>query len=180
MTLIETLLVVVVVGIVLLVIARQADSVRDGLKRNQTRQCLMTLDEALSAYHQASKAWPVLKPKAVSPRRAVHARLHSVIDPLRRVAASRQILEKLPAQLWFAWDESDTPLPRDAWGNPLRCLTASSPREADRYTVAAYGGRPVFISAGPDGDFGFEDPVAATDNIVLPPTATTDHSSSSP
>ena len=36
--------------------------------------------------------------------------------------------------------------------------------------VAANGGRPMFVSAGPDGRFGHRDPASAADNIVLLPS----------
>jgi hypothetical protein len=48
-------------------------------------------------------------------------------------------------------------------------LTAGSSRERDRHVVAANGGKPVFISAGPDGQFGDDDPAASADNLFLQP-----------
>jgi hypothetical protein len=51
----------------------------------------------------------------------------------------------------------------------LKCATSASPQESERQLVAANGGRPVFISAGPDRRFGETDPSAAADDIMLQP-----------
>ncbi|HOQ87252.1 MAG TPA: hypothetical protein PLQ89_16180, partial [Phycisphaerae bacterium] len=86
------------------------------------------------------------------------------------VPAARARLETLPAVLRVAPAESARSAGawgsiRDPWGRPLHCLTASSPLAVHRKAVAANQGRPIFISAGPDGRFGFQDVSAASDNI---------------
>jgi hypothetical protein len=89
---------------------------------------------------------------------------------LAQVPGARAHLEKLPPVLRVkpngsadsagAWGSI-----RDPWGRPLHCFTASSPLAVHRKSVAANQGRPIFISAGPDGRFGFNDVSAASDNI---------------
>ena len=54
---------------------------------------------------------------------------------------------------------------RDGWGRPLRCLTADAPTPADREAVIAQGGKPIFISAGPDRRFGLNDVRFTADNL---------------
>lgn len=53
----------------------------------------------------------------------------------------------------------------DAWGRPMRCLTARCPSPVACEAVAANGGKPIFISAGPDGQFGMADGVTDADNL---------------
>jgi type II secretory pathway pseudopilin PulG len=101
---------------------------------------------------------------------------NSVIALLAEASASREALQRVPEVMRspVAADSRLTPstLPsalswtvHDAWGRPLRCLTAASPTPLDREAVAANRGRPIFISAGEDGDFGLRDRSAAADNI---------------
>ena len=100
-----------------------------------------------------------------------------VIAALASVPASRNVLEQLPEVLRPPPDERGSVRLRqvgltiqDAWGRRLRCLTDTSPFEVDRQAVAANGGKPVFISAGPDRRFGVRDPASAADNLVLLPS----------
>ena len=96
-----------------------------------------------------------------------------VIAVLAAEPASRAILDKTRPVLRVipVADIADgvSELPwgtvQDAWGRPLRCLTAASKSPLDREAVAVNGGRPIFISAGPDGRFGTRDIAAAADNL---------------
>ncbi len=102
-----------------------------------------------------------------------------VITALAAVPASRAVLERIPEVLRVPRQGEDRDADadawgtvQDAWGHRLRCLTAASPSEVDRQAVAGNGGRPIFVSAGPDGQFGIHDPAAAADNIILLPSPT--------
>jgi hypothetical protein len=78
-----------------------------------------------------------------------------VLEALRRVPAARAVLERIARDVPGAMDVAGTVDDagiRDAWGTALRCLTADSGTDADRQAVAAHGGRPIFISDGPDGE----------------------------
>lgn len=164
----ETLIAAAAIGIVVVIAALTTSTIQDELKTRQTRDMLWALEQALDTYHRSTGHWP-------APPRPADARLDpgrnltaELIATLKAVPESREKLESIPAILRSTQDEqSDTV--RDAWGHPLRCLTADSPSEIDRRVVAANGGRPVFISAGPDGDFGELSLPATADNIRLQP-----------
>lgn len=228
MTLVETLIVALVLGLVLFVVSRLMEITRNELKAARTWEVLGLLDEALSAYHSVAEAWPAVEAAgpdrqktadASGSRRAAasfssidegrrpesgleSARL--VLAALEAVPESRAVLERVPAMLRADVGElarrgdgeterqgdqgtrgqaevglptarpvtTDNPQPSthnplvlDGWGRPLRCLTSSSRLAGDRRAVAAGGGRPIFISVGPDGLFGPEDSPAVGDNL---------------
>ena len=175
MTLVETLIAAAVIGVVLAVVTLGMATVRSDLKHNQVGQLLAILDDALSAYHQATGKWPT-EPGAENEGRASAEHDGSadrVIAVLAAEPASRAILDKTRPVLRvipvadIADGASELPwgTVQDAWGRPLRCLTAASKSPLDREAVAVNGGRPIFISAGPDGRFGTRDIAAAADNL---------------
>jgi len=175
MTLAETLVAAAVIGVVLAVIALGVATVRSDLKHGQAEQLLATLDEALSAYHQATGSWPV-DPGAEDEERESAEQEDSadrVIAALAAEPASRAILDRTRPVLRVkpitdmsaATSESSWGTVQDAWGRRLRCLTAASESPIDREAVAVNGGRPIFVSAGPDGQFGTHDIAAAADNL---------------
>lgn len=177
MTVTETLIVGGLMGLGLLAVAVGIDSVRDALKGQQTRALLSQLDKALAVYHEATGRWPVGKPAPPATQSAGEAPesadgLGPLLSVLAGTPGSRAVLETLPPR--FRDDASvkgapaartDGPALRDSWGRPLRCLTAGDPSAEAREAVAANQGRPIIISAGPDGRFGRRDIVEATDNI---------------
>ena len=180
----ETLIAGAVLALLLIVTALGVAKVRSDLKHQQVRQLLGLLDEALSAYHQAGGHWPMCPPPAgpVSTTRGTpHENEREAADrgfetakcamaALSAEPKSREILQKIPAIL-LATDKSGAAEPvllggvRDAWGGALRCLTINSQDNIDRQAVAANGGKPIFISAGADGNFGIKNIVAAADNL---------------
>jgi len=175
MTLIETMIAAAVIGAVLAVVILGVATVRSDLKRGQVEQLLATLDQALSAYHQATSDWP-MDLGSEEDERAPTERDGSadrVIDVLAAEPTSRAILDIIRPILWVQpitdINKGDTALPwgtvQDAWGQPLRCLTADSKSPLDREAVAVNDGRPIFISAGADGQFGNRDIAAAADNL---------------
>jgi len=175
MTLAETLVAAAVIGVVLAMVALGVATVRSDLKHGQVEQLLATLDEALSAYHQATSEWPA-DPGVEDEDRASAEQDGSadrVIAALAAEPASREILDKTGlvlrvkpgTDLSTATSESSWGTLQDAWGRRLRCLTSASRSPIDREAVAANGGRPIFVSAGPDGRFGTHDIAAAADNL---------------
>jgi type II secretory pathway pseudopilin PulG len=184
MTLSEVLIAATLFGVLLAVLMLGMDGIRTELKRRQTLDLLETLDHALRAYHQATGAWPA---DVVAPPETPSFRLDNVhrTDPdadsgdrvvtaLASVAASRTILQTVPKTLRVTHgaDRPTATAPgadsggvRDSWGRPLCCLTAASPSAVHRKAVAANENRPIFISAGPDGEFGFVDVSTASDNL---------------
>ncbi len=177
MTLPETLIAALVLGLVLFVAALAIEGVRGELKRRQAMGLLASLDEALTAYRAATDSWPVLTPGSVpvqpiSPAPPVDDRQDmsgdQVIAQLAGVPESRRVLEAVPEVLRVASDdEASAALGtiQDPWGNRLRCLTAAGPLPVDIKAVAANGGRPIFVSAGPDRRFGLMDIAHASDNV---------------
>lgn len=175
LTLPETLIAGVILAVVLLAVALGVSNVRSGLKERQVKELLALLDQAVGAYHKATGAWPsdtmpLRKAPAADQDEGSGDR---VIATLAGVLAARLQLERIrpifrvaavdpvpPATTQPAWGTV-----QDAWGHRLRCLTAASPAPSDQETVAANAGRPIFVSAGPDGDFGTIEIAAAADNI---------------
>lgn len=179
-TLSETLVVVSAVAVLLTLLSLGMGGIRTELKREQAIALMRTLDSALGAYHEALGEWPAdlnPNPSALeygarpASRKDDDASGQRVIDLMAHTPASRVVLETLPDILREKTDRA-TPSAgewntsvRDPWGNPLRCLTSRSPLIPHRMAVAANRNRPIFISAGPDGRFGFSDVSAASDNI---------------
>jgi len=107
-----------------------------------------------------------------------------MIATLSSLSASRAILEQIPAisrvhpqdqaglsgQTWPENTDKQSTFTgwgtlQDAWGRPLRCLTTQSASPVARQAVAANGGKPIFISAGVDGEFGGTFTDTAADNL---------------
>ncbi len=176
LSLIETLSLGGVLAVVLGLITVGVSSVRNELKERQVWEVLRLLDSALALYHDVTGAWPasadhpVAEPSPAGPD-ADDAR--PILERLAAVPASRALLDTLPGHLRVPPDDG----PgfggvRDPWGTRLHCLTAQSPRLVDRQAVAAHGGRPIFVSAGLDGEFAGRESSAAADNLrsdELPP-----------
>lgn len=195
MTLIEVLIAAILCGMVLFVLMLGMDGIRSELKRRHTLGLLGTLDRALMAYHRATGIWPVDPGLPVPAKARTHAASpiaddietgHRMVMVLAGEPASRSVLETIPPVLRVEAGPADrgdttggnsfrappTPSPgsdwgrvQDSWGRPLRCLTSASPSSGDRKAVAANENRPIFISAGPNGDFGIDDPAAKADNL---------------
>ncbi len=182
MTLSEIVITAAICAMVLFVMTLGMDGIRTELKRRQTLDLLDTLDRALVAYHGATGSWPVDLAQANEPPASADQSLSSamyeascrrVIAILAGVPASRTVLQTIPPVLRVQTTGSQpTTSPdadwgnlQDSWGHPLNCLTALSPLAVHRKAVAANENRPIFVSAGPDGHFGFIDAAAASDNL---------------
>ena len=175
MTLIETLVAAAVLGAMLAVIALGIATIRKDLKHTQVEQLLATLDEAMSAYHKATGEWPA-NPIAKDAERISteqESDADRVIAVLAAQPTSQAILDRTKSvfrikpvpDISAQASQSPWGTVQDAWGQRLRCLTADSTSPIDREAVAANGGRPIFVSAGPDEQFGSQDIAAAADNL---------------
>lgn len=184
MTLSETLIAAAGLGLLLVVAALGISRIRSDLKHQQVQELLSALDDALFAYHDATGEWPTEAGAGQgdrSPWSGDAARDHGlraaekVIQALTTLPASRSVLERVPGVLRIGEQDAGDgrwESVQDSWGHPLHCLTAASPSESDRQLVEANGGRPVFVSAGPDGRFGTDDPAARADNVFPHPSPT--------
>lgn len=160
--------------------------VREELKREQTWSLLAMLDEALDVYHAHAGRWPVEAPttppdvdRSADALQAgargtafVAVDLEAARDVLEALAAepaSRRVLDRVPPVLTAHRPNESAWGVHDGWGRPLACLTPRSPNAAHRLAVEANGGKPIFLSAGPDGRFGHGDPTAAADNLMRRP-----------
>ena len=175
LTLPETLIAGAILAVVLLAVALGVSNVRSGLKERQVKEILALLDQALGAYHKATGTWPS-DVKALKPAPSADQDEGSgdrVIAVLANVPAARMQLDRVRPIFRIAVVDQGPPAAtqttwgtvQDAWGRHLRCLTAASPAPSDQEAVAANAGRPIFVSSGPDGDFGTIDIAAAADNI---------------
>lgn len=149
MTLVEMAIVVVVVGAGLFLLSGWCDALQQSAKRDLTVRLLGDLDLALARYHRATGAYPA----SYGPNSAIQATGDLMDHP-----KTRPILEALPTSLWKAPNRRDLV---DPWGTALQYHSATS----DSAFVNANHGRPVFVSAGPDRDFGRSDPAFLGDNL---------------
>jgi hypothetical protein len=181
-------------GMGLLLGGLTASWVRGELKTQATREMLTKLDEALSAYHKAVGHWPADRPPDVQ-KNVAHARRYAlqtgertsasalqqaadwVVAALVSVPEAKAAIDQIPRIYRVVPELTEmTPLPGagfslvDGWRHHLGCLTAESPTERDRRAVAANGGRPLFISPGPDGVFGSQSIASATDDLFIQPS----------
>lgn len=176
MTLTETLLAGGVLGAAMFAATLGTRNVRNELKLAQTREALLLLDAAVGAYHETTGVWPAC-PMPTPPPQGRFESGDRMVAALAGEPAARAELNKLPVLLTkpasfekggpgapFSSEPAPTTV-RDGWGRPLRCLTVDSPASPDRQSVAVNAGRPVFVSAGPDGDFGIDNLAASADNL---------------
>ncbi|MFO0972114.1 MAG: type II secretion system protein [Phycisphaerae bacterium] len=148
LTLVEMLITVFLIGVGLFLLVGWSRTVREGAKRRLAATSLRMLDRALADYRAASGDFPP----------APGDDALAAVQALLRLPATRKPLEALPESLW-------TPeRPRrllDPWGTPLRYLC--DPRR--NAWVRANGGRPVFVSAGADREWGTLDSAGTGDNL---------------
>lgn len=149
MTLVETVLTVSVLSVGLFLVVGWMSSIRKDAKHDLTVRMLADLDMALARYRRATGVYPASR----GPESAISA----VVDLLDH-EKSRPLIEAFPPSLRKGPNRYNL---IDSWGTPLRYLGPDS----DDPKVVANGGRPVFISAGPDRDFGKSDPSRLGDNL---------------
>lgn len=151
MTLVEMIITVVVLGISLFLLTGWLGSVRESTKEALAIRMLADLDDALTRYRLATGEFPR--------SRGPGSDIPVVLDLVAH-EKSRPILERFPSQLWQGPGGSKRRLV-DPWGTVLRYLSSDS----NDGRVKANDGRPLFVSAGPDRDFGDVNPAAVADNL---------------
>ncbi len=156
MTRVELLLVYVVLALAAVLLAGVNRYVQREAKCRLAEDMLLTLREALPAYHEAVGRYPASQ---------LDRDAEQAIAALFSESASAEILENWPlAQARGAGDELQLV---DPWGTRFRYLIRD-----DRVTLGAQdsakppaGTVPLFESAGPDRDFGDADGALAKDNL---------------
>lgn len=151
MTLVEMAIVVIVVSAGLFLLVGWMGNLREDAKHDLAVRLLADLDRALARYHRATGCYPT----SYGQHSAIEA-----TDDLLGHERTRSILKALPACLWRGSGQQTLV---DPWVTGLQYFGANSNSEY----VLANGGRPVFVSAGPDRTFGFqeEDPAFLGDNL---------------
>ena len=146
---IRVLVAICATGLLLFLLAGWMTTLQGGTKQDLARRMLADLDQALVRYRRATGNYPTSR----GPNSAIPA----VVDLIDH-EKTRPILEAFPSCLRSG--PGRKPLV-DPWGTLLRYLPEDSSDPAAR----AGGGRPVFVSAGPDRDFGDQNPVARENNL---------------
>lgn len=149
MTLIETVLTVSLLSVGLFLVVGWMSSIRKDAKHDLTIRMLADLDMALARYRRATGVYP--------PSRGPESAISAVVDLLDH-EKSRTLIEAFPPSLRQGPNRYNL---IDSWGTPLRYY---GPDSADPMVIAN-GGRPVFISAGPDRDFGDGNRAQLGDNL---------------
>ncbi len=149
MSAIAAVLAICATGLLMFLLAGWTTTLQGGTKQDLARRMLRDLDKALVRYRRATGSYPTSR----GPNSAIPA----VVD-LMDHEKTRPILEAFPSCLRSG--QGRKPL-LDPWGTPLRYLPENSGDPAAR----AGGGRPVFVSAGPDRDFGDQNPAAKENNL---------------
>ncbi len=149
MTLVEMVIVVCVLGMGLFALVGWMGGVRQDARRDLAVRLLSELDKALARYHRSEGRYP----SSPGPHSATWATV-TLLDHDR----TRPILEALPASIWRGPGRRTLV---DPWGTALRYLS----EESGSPFVKANNGMPVFVSAGPDKDFGDQDPAGLGDNL---------------
>ena len=137
MTLVEMVVAVTVVGIGLFLLVGSARMIREDARNQLSRRLLTSLDRALIAYQIAEHAYPSSRDEDAD----------AAVAALLRCPATQGFGGELPESLWTPGS------PRglvDPWGRPLHYL--SDPQRHP--SVGTNDKRPIFVSAGRDGDFG--------------------------
>ena len=150
MTLIEMTITVFLVGLLFFLLIGWMDAVRDRAKEDLAVRLLADLDNALARYRRDTGHFPIAR----GPDSAIPV----VVDLLDH-PRTREIIQSFPSCLWRGPDAQRRLI--DPWGTPLRYLSTDS----NDPSVAANGGRPIFVSAGPDRDFGDVELAASGDNL---------------
>ena len=159
-TLIELLVVMFILAILVALVASVAGYVMRSANAKETASTQAVLMDAIQAWHDKDTSTPnkVYPPDTYGTDDSGVVLIRYLMGDLPAVSsrnspqvrAAREILLKLPSN---AWDGTVTAV-RDSWGKAMRYKQAGG-----------LGGRPVIISAGPDGIFGEDDPSFGDDDI---------------
>ena len=149
MTFVELILAVLVTTALLFLMIGWMSNLRQTAKTDLARTMLAHLDIALARYHRANDQFPPVKGSDST---------QSAVVQLLNHERTRPVIESLPASVRRGPGGRNLV---DPWGTPLRYFSESE----DSPFVKANEGRPVFISAGPDRDFGDHDAACIGDNL---------------
>ena len=146
LTLIELLAVMFILAILVALVVGVGRYVIDDANKRKTQQTLTVLKEAVQSYHDAAspKAYPDGNGDDASAAQIFSALTSPEDSP--RVQAAMERIRRLPEDAMETGGSANVFL--DAWGRKIRY-------DKD----GGFGGRPVFISAGSDGDFGTDDDI---------------------
>lgn len=149
MTLVEMIIALCVILVSLFLLAGWTGNIRESAKHALAERLLSDLDAALARYHHTTGRYPA----SHAPDSAIQATVY-----LLDCDKTRPLLTAFPASVWSGSGRRNLV---DPWGTPLRFY----PADSDSPYVRANEGRPVFMSAGPDGGFGELDVSQLSDNL---------------
>ncbi len=151
MTIAEMTVVVFLVAVVLSLLIGWTGIQQREAKHDLAVRMLADLDQALAKYYRSTGSYPAYRGADSAIQATVVLLDHS---------KTRPILEAFPEGVWKGQGRRNLV---DPWGTPLRYY----PADSDSRYVKAHSGRPipVFVSAGPDCDFGDVDAAAEGDNL---------------
>lgn len=152
MTLIEMAITVFVISVGLFLLTGWMTSLREAAKEDLALRILADLDETLARYRRDTGSYPT--------SRGPGSDIPAILDLVAH-DKTRPILEAFPGHLWRGPGGTGMRHLVDPWGTPFRYL----PPNSDDPRVIANGGRPLFVSAGPDRDFGDHDIAMIGDNL---------------
>ncbi len=145
----EAILLLVIVAAALALLAGRAESARNRLRQDVAWRQLAVLREALVVYYLDTGSFPEGRPDLAAT---------DAFKTMRALPSCGSVLADWPAPA-MAQPEAG---PADPWRSAYRYISPDNDRTGQ---VADNGGWPVFVSAGPDGDFGDSaGPGAETDN----------------
>jgi hypothetical protein len=149
MTLIEMVIAVFAIAAALFLLVGWMSSMRSGSRVDLARRMLLELDKSLARYYRACDMFPPIR--SADP-------VADVTVQLLNHERTRPLLDALPESVWRVPGRR---VLVDPWGTPLRY----HPETSGSPYVRANEGRPVFVSAGPDRDFGDHDRTCVGDNL---------------
>lgn len=155
MTLPEFLIAGLLLALLIVLAAEWMRSVRRAARRELAIDILASLSAALDQYHATAGAWP----EDTATRSS-----DSALRALQHVPAAARLMAPWQTRRadGAAASAPDAACLVDPWGTPLRYL---GPRHGGA-RVTANTGKPIFVSAGPDRDFGDAHAVALGDNLA--------------
>jgi len=149
MTFVELILAVLMTTALLFLLIGWMSNLRRTAKVELARTVLAHLDIALARYHRAHDQFPPVERSDTT---------QAAVVQLLNNERTRPIIESLPESVRRGPGGRNLV---DPWGTPLRYLSESDNSEY----VKANEGRPIFVSAGPDRDFGDHDRACIGDNL---------------
>lgn len=149
MTFVELVLAVLLTTALLFLMIGWTSDLRQTAKIDLARTMLAHLDIALARYHRSNEQFPPVTGSDEA---------QSAVVQLLNNERTRPVIESLPTSVRRGPNGRNLV---DPWGTPLRYL----PETSDSVYVKSNDGRPIFISAGPDRDFGDHDKSCIGDNL---------------